>query len=321
MRTDTLAELVSASAGIIAYHEDRSREAIEQLELALPRDQTAAANGIVSFYLGNAYQLDNQDARAATAFERAIGFYERRQAAGPLGPQDELAPLKSYLQRGRIASFAGDIDGALAWYQKGVGLRDDLLARAGGLERPSDVHATYARLYAQLADAYRARKTIPRTPTSGRSAPAKKRPPSARRRGPTTRAPSSSRAARWSSPATVSARWPQSTRRWPSIRGTRTRSSTPALSSTSRAGPISAEQSLERVLALRPDDVGARVSQNLRQVRAFLDGNEFRNRRISRRQRIDRTRSARSHQPRGASPTGRDGRVAQIERRSTLRRS
>ena len=275
LRTDTLAELVDASAGIIAYHEDRSREAIEHLELALPRDQTAADNGIISFYLGNAYQLDAQDAPAATAFERAIAFYERRQAAGPLGPQDELVLLKCYLQRGRIASFADDYAGALTWYQKGVGLRDDLLARAGGLERPSDVHATFARLYAQLADAYRATHDTEnatfwtqRARDEAGAIGAAARPDDARAfveqssaltfAGDCVGALASIERALAIDPKNVDAVFNASIVQYEQGR------------------PDLAEQSLQRVLELRPDDVGARLQlANLRQLRAFSGGDYF----------------------------------------------
>jgi tetratricopeptide (TPR) repeat protein len=275
LRTDTLAELVSASAGIIAYHEDRSREAIEQLELALPHDETAAANGIVSFYLGNAYQLDNQDERATTAFERAIDFYERRQAAGPLGPQDELVLLKSYLQRGRIASFAGDTDGALAWYQKGVGLRDDLLARAGDLERPSDVHATFARLYAQLADAYRAKQDTENVDFWAQRAREEAAAIGAAARSDDARAFVEQSSALVFAGDCVGALASIDTALAIDPRNA------DALFNASiiqyeQGRPDLAEQSLQRVLELRPDDVGARLQlANLRQLRAFLDGNYF----------------------------------------------
>ena len=63
--------------------------------------------------------------------------------------------VKTYLARGKVALFVDDWDGGIAWSKKALGLREGLLARAGGLERPADVQGTYARLYAQLATAYR----------------------------------------------------------------------------------------------------------------------------------------------------------------------
>nr|MBA2276536.1 hypothetical protein [Chloroflexia bacterium] len=156
LRTETLDELVNAAAGIIAYDDDRAREAIGHLELAVPDSADAPNTGIVNFYLGNAYNLDSQSGPAATAYERAAAFYEQRQRAGEiLGPQDGLILAKTYLERGRVASFTGDWATALAWYERGLGPRADVLARASGLERPTDVHATYARLYTLMADAYR----------------------------------------------------------------------------------------------------------------------------------------------------------------------
>lgn len=157
LQTETLSELVNASSGIIAYDDDRAADAIARLELALPQDVDAPNTGVLNFYLGNAYTLDDQSAAASAAYERAAAFFERRQQAGDkLGPQDELLLVRAYRERGHIAAFADELDTALAWYEKAVGLREDLLARAGGLERPGEVHATYARLFTFMADAYRA---------------------------------------------------------------------------------------------------------------------------------------------------------------------
>jgi class 3 adenylate cyclase/tetratricopeptide (TPR) repeat protein len=156
LQTESLAELVNAAAGIIAYNDNRMREAIAHLELVAPNQPTDPNTGIVQFYLGNAYSLDGQSANAAGALERATAFFEGRVQAGEkLGPQDELILVKTETERGRIAALQDDWTGALTWYQKALGSRDDLLARAAGLERPSDVRAVYARLFTLMADAYR----------------------------------------------------------------------------------------------------------------------------------------------------------------------
>ncbi|MEA2586015.1 MAG: hypothetical protein QOF33_4100 [Thermomicrobiales bacterium] len=159
LRTETLGQLVNAAAGIIAYNDDRIREAIEHLELALPGDPADPHVGIVNFYLGNAYGVDNQDVAAVAAIERAIAHYEARTATGEqLPPHDELIFVKTYLLRGQLAGDAGDWNGALTWYDKADAQRDVLLTRAPGLERPEDVHATYARLYTEIANVYRFRE-------------------------------------------------------------------------------------------------------------------------------------------------------------------
>jgi class 3 adenylate cyclase/tetratricopeptide (TPR) repeat protein len=156
LRTDTLEELVNAAAGIIAYDNNQARKAIQHLELAVPKDAGAPNTGIVNFYLGNAYNLDAQAGLAARAYERATTYYEQRQQAGDiLGPQDQLIMVKAALERGRVASFVGNWTTALEWYERALPPRADILARADGLERPSDVQATYARLYTLMADAYR----------------------------------------------------------------------------------------------------------------------------------------------------------------------
>jgi class 3 adenylate cyclase/tetratricopeptide (TPR) repeat protein len=156
LRTTSLREMIEASAGIIAYHEDRVREAIGHLEAARPTDPDAPNTGIVCFYLGNAYALDNQTARAIEQYDCALGYYERAATSGTrLGPQDRLILAKTYLERGRQEIFSGNRAGALPWFERAIAQREELLARANGLERPGDVRATYARLYAELADVHR----------------------------------------------------------------------------------------------------------------------------------------------------------------------
>ena len=156
LETDTLDELVNAAAGIIAYDGNRPRKAIEYLELALPSDPTAPNTGIVNFYLGNAYNLDNRPDLAAGAYEKAAAFYEQRLDSGErLGPQDQLILAKTYMERGQVDSFHDDWESSVTWYERALTFRNDLLARSDELERPTDVHASYARLYALMADAYR----------------------------------------------------------------------------------------------------------------------------------------------------------------------
>lgn len=158
LRTDNLTELVNAAAGMIAWHENRAREAISLLEQALPRDRDAPNTGIINFFLGAAYHTADDDQRAAQALERAAGFFERRQQAGwVLGPQDLLILTKTYLLRGQVeVMLIDDPTSAIGWLHKAVALREATVARSGSLERPVDVHGTFARVFAELANLYRA---------------------------------------------------------------------------------------------------------------------------------------------------------------------
>ncbi|GIW04065.1 MAG: hypothetical protein KatS3mg059_0685 [Thermomicrobiales bacterium] len=157
LRTENLTELVNAAAGMIAWHENRAREAIALLEQALPRDDDAPNTGIINFYLGAAYHTADDEQRAAQALERAAGFFERRQQAGwVLGPQDLLILTKTYLLRGQAEMMlSDDPKSAVSWLDKAVALREATVARAGSLERPVDVHGTFARVFAELANLYR----------------------------------------------------------------------------------------------------------------------------------------------------------------------
>lgn len=156
LKTPTLEELVNAAAGIIDYNEHRIRDAIEHLEQAVPPEAGAANTGIVQFYLGNAHQIDGNAPAAIASLESAATFYAGQAEGGEIGAQDALILLKAYAKLGEIAWMQGDEEGALAWFDKGLPLREDLVSRADGLERPSDVPATYARLYTFMADTYEA---------------------------------------------------------------------------------------------------------------------------------------------------------------------
>lgn len=158
LRTDTVSELVSASAGVIAYDENRLREAITLFQQALPTDPSAPNTGMINFYLGDSLRLDAQDELAEAAFERAIAYFEtRRNAAVPLSPQDELILVKSYYSRGWIAgdTDAEGYDKAIEWYSKALPLHDELLAHSDQLDRPASVRAIFARVYTHLAEANR----------------------------------------------------------------------------------------------------------------------------------------------------------------------
>jgi tetratricopeptide (TPR) repeat protein len=158
LRTDTVSELVSAAAGVIAYNENRLREAITLFEQALPADPSAPNTGMINFYLGDALRLDGQDKPAETALDRAIAYYEtRRAAAVSLSAQDELILVKSYFTRGWLAADSDDegLEQAITWYNKALPLHDELLARSDQLDRPATVRAVFARIYTHLAEANR----------------------------------------------------------------------------------------------------------------------------------------------------------------------
>lgn len=162
LQTRSVTDLVEAAAGIIAYEQGSMRQAIADLELALPDDPNAPHAGIVNFYLGLAYDGNVQSAPAGAALERAVTSFERRRDSGEaLGSQDQLLLAKALLARGDVAFGVNDWDGAIAWSERALTLRDDLLKHADGLERPAEIHGVFARLYAQIAEANRQRGDSP----------------------------------------------------------------------------------------------------------------------------------------------------------------
>jgi cytochrome c-type biogenesis protein CcmH/NrfG len=157
IRTDTLAELVDAAAGLIAYDNNRLRDAITLLERADPGDLAAPNTGLVNFYLGDAYRLiDDRDA-AIAAFSRSIDSYDTRLQAGhQLTAQDQLLRAKSHLMIAFVATyFNSDHETALAELEQAIELSDTLIEQAGGLEQPFSARLTVARMYALLAGTYR----------------------------------------------------------------------------------------------------------------------------------------------------------------------
>ncbi|MEA2523637.1 MAG: MalT-like region, partial [Thermomicrobiales bacterium] len=138
------------------YEAGRIGQALDHLERARQLGIEETDAGLVDFYLASAYALDDQPAAAQSTYAAAAGAYEERATSERLGPQDELVLVTTYLALGNLAREAGEWQTAIQWLQKGIAHRDELLARASGLDRPSDVNEVYTRVYGQLATAYRA---------------------------------------------------------------------------------------------------------------------------------------------------------------------
>jgi tetratricopeptide (TPR) repeat protein len=160
LRTASLAQLVDATAGIIAHDEGRYREAIQLLEEARAADSAGRDIGLIDYYLGSAYWYTSQYEPAAAAYGRAIDEFKRRLDEGRIPAQDMLILARTYLDLGRIRLTQDDdawSEEAQASFESALDLREDLLSRRTQLERPSDIHVTYAQVYAMLADLYRLR--------------------------------------------------------------------------------------------------------------------------------------------------------------------
>ena len=156
LRSSDLSQLVSGAAGILAFEDNRRRDAITSLEQARPADVTDPNAAVINFYLANAYTLDHQDHAAAAAYEAAAASLERRAESGPLGPEDELLLAKTYTEIGRLAANRNQWTDAINWYDRALSHRNELLARGSSLANPAEVRALYARLYSFLSTAYRA---------------------------------------------------------------------------------------------------------------------------------------------------------------------
>ncbi|HKG26870.1 MAG TPA: hypothetical protein VKB09_14570, partial [Thermomicrobiales bacterium] len=156
LRAPSADALAEAGAGIVDYQAGRIGRAIAHLQSALSGGIEGTDAGLINFYLGSAYALDDHTTATRAAYTAAATAYEERATTERLGPQDELVLVTTYLALGDLAREAGDWSTAQQWLHKGITHRDELLAQASGLDRPSDVNEAYTRLYGQLAVVNRA---------------------------------------------------------------------------------------------------------------------------------------------------------------------
>jgi Flp pilus assembly protein TadD len=156
-RRKAAADLVYAALGILAYREDRFAEASTMLDRVDPDRMGLLNPGVIDFYRGNAFLMQERWLDAEAAYEAADAFYAG-QGAAALRPQDRLIHAKVRVERGLLAQNLGDWDDALRWFAGGADLapaiRADLAAGAAGLDA-ADVHATLARVYGLRADVHR----------------------------------------------------------------------------------------------------------------------------------------------------------------------
>lgn len=155
LRANSLDALAEVSAGILDYQAGRLDRAIAHLERARQMGLDDADAGLLDFYLAGAYALDDRTAAAAATYAAAAAAFEKQATAQPLGPRDELVLVTTYLVLGNFSRQSGDWSGAIQWLLKGIAHRDELLARASGLDNPSDVNEVYSRVYGALAAAYK----------------------------------------------------------------------------------------------------------------------------------------------------------------------
>lgn len=156
-RRKAAADLVYAALGILAYREDRFAEASSLFDRVDPDRMGLLNPGVIDFYRGNAYLMQERWLNAEAAYERADAFYAA-QGGGALRPQDHLIHAKVRAERGVLSMNVGQWNDALGWYEGatglGPGLRADVAAGAAGLD-PADVHGTLARVHGLRADVHR----------------------------------------------------------------------------------------------------------------------------------------------------------------------
>ncbi|HEY7032847.1 MAG TPA: hypothetical protein VH482_16000, partial [Thermomicrobiales bacterium] len=154
VRGTSLEALAEAAAGIVDYQAGRIDQAIAHLERARQTTNEDADAGLLDFYLASAYALDDRSAAAAATYAAAAAAFEQQATTEPLGPQDELLLVTTYLALGNLSQESGDWPTAIDWLLKAIAHRDQLLAQSSGLDSPSDVNEVYTRIYGALAAAY-----------------------------------------------------------------------------------------------------------------------------------------------------------------------
>lgn len=154
-----LGRLMEAAAGILLYDQDHYLAAVAHLRNALPADgPPGATDGLVSFYLGNAYALIKQDAQAAAAYDAAI---KRYTGQARLSVQDRLVLAKAYTARGFLYFAANQLDQEEAALRQAVALREPLDKDQSALADPAifrEVHNTFGTAYVYLLETARYRQ-------------------------------------------------------------------------------------------------------------------------------------------------------------------
>jgi len=178
LEANDVGRLMEAAAGILLYDKDRYLAAIAHLGNALPAGTLPApsacsstpadsgiapstvaqpnpSNGLIEFYLGNAYSLVNQPDEASTAFDAAIADYMASAQRGALGVQDRLVLAKAYNARADVAFAARSVDCAESLLKQAVALRAPLDRDESALKDPATqrtLHTTFGGTYLQLAN-------------------------------------------------------------------------------------------------------------------------------------------------------------------------
>lgn len=148
-----VSRLMEAAAGILLYDQDRYLPAIAHLRNAMPKSGEATdSDPLVSYYLGNAYYLIQQDENAQKAMDNTIKMYEARQS---LGVQDKLLLASAYNQRGNDMLYSDKVDDAERLLKKAVALREPLAKDESALADPTTyrrMHETFGTTYLSLMD-------------------------------------------------------------------------------------------------------------------------------------------------------------------------
>ena len=142
------AGLQQLSAGMAALDKENLQQAIDLLKEAEPALSGSAAQGVALLYLGEAYEKDDQPARAKAMYERSAQVRNNR------GYITQVALLRL----GQGAEQAGNFDTATEWYRRASlidrpGKVEALLALGEVAERNQDAE-TSATSYADLLEQY-----------------------------------------------------------------------------------------------------------------------------------------------------------------------
>ncbi|MEO6457632.1 MAG: hypothetical protein ABIO92_05090, partial [Chloroflexia bacterium] len=144
--------LMEAAAGILLYDQDRYLPAIAHLKNSLSSgggaEGTEGSDGLLRFYLGNAYYLINQVSDATKAFDESIALLERQEQ---LGVQDRLLLAQVYSYRAEYYAFGdGKLDEGEEMLRKAIALRESLDKDETALKDP----VTFRRMHDIFGTAY-----------------------------------------------------------------------------------------------------------------------------------------------------------------------
>jgi hypothetical protein len=145
--------LMEAAAGVLLYDRDRYPAAIAHFRNAVGNGGLgSSSDSLVYLYMGNAYYLLEQDAKAAEAFDSAIRAGE---SINQPGVQERLVLAQAYISRAQLYFYSYETEASETLLRKALRLKETLDQDETALSNPAifrQLHETAGNAYSRLLD-------------------------------------------------------------------------------------------------------------------------------------------------------------------------